>query len=164
MVKVGPRETVVIRLSIQTSSYIEKTWPNLNEENGLPISRDDAFYNCLAFAVDDPTKKWWPVESDDAYDWPESFPKEETRESFIRALHDFWGYDECAGGNFEDGYVKIAIYEKDNEPKHFAKQLPNGRWASKLGGLEDIEHTTLEALEDGDYGKVVAYMRKLRNP
>lgn len=41
-----------------------------------------------------------------------------------------------------------------------ARQLPTGRWTSKLGGSEDIEHASPTELEGDMYGTVVLYMRK----
>jgi hypothetical protein len=47
------------------------------------------------------------------------------------------------------------------EPTHAAKQLPDGRWKSKLGDFEDIEHNTVKAVEDDYcYGTVVQYMKR----
>ena len=45
-------------------------------------------------------------------------------------------------GPLQDGYEKIAIYALDGEPTHAARQLDTGRWTSKLGKHEDIEHDT----------------------
>lgn len=54
----------------------------------------------------------------------------------------------------------------ENEISHVARQLPDGRWTSKLGPDEDIEHNDLHALE-GDvgvyplcYGVVIRFMRR----
>ena len=44
-------------------------------------------------------------------------------------------------------------------PLHAARQLPNGRWTSKLGELEDIEHV-LHDLEGAAYGSVVLVMKR----
>ena len=46
-----------------------------------------------------------------------------------------------------------------SEPKHAARQLPSGRWTSKLGFLEDIEHA-LHDLEGTEYGAVVLVMKR----
>ena len=44
-------------------------------------------------------------------------------------------------GDHEIGLEKIALYATDDdEYTHVARQLPSGKWTSKLGGLEDIEH------------------------
>ncbi|WP_293090687.1 hypothetical protein [Moorena sp. SIOASIH] len=64
------------------------------------------------------------------------------------------GYTPCQSELTESGYEKIALYVDDRGiPIHAAKQLPNGKWSSKLGWLEDIEHE-LEGLVSDRYGKV----------
>jgi len=42
---------------------------------------------------------------------------------------------------------------------HAARQLPEGRWTSKLGELEDIEHA-LHDLTGTVYGSVVLVMKR----
>jgi hypothetical protein len=44
-------------------------------------------------------------------------------------------------------------------PKHAARQLPSGRWTSKLGPMEDIEHA-LHDLTGMAYGSVVLVMKR----
>jgi len=46
-----------------------------------------------------------------------------------------------------------------------ARQLPDGTWTSKVGGLEDICHFTLDALESydrnsGEYGYPIVFLRR----
>jgi len=43
---------------------------------------------------------------------------------------------------------------------HAARQLPDGKWTSKLGQLEDITHGTTDVIEGGDYGEVVQFMKR----
>ena len=67
----------------------------------------------------------------------------------------------CGNGSLEDGYEKVAIYARDGELTHAARQLRDGRWTSKLGKYEDIEHDSLEALYGdgyGEYGSVAVFM------
>lgn len=65
----------------------------------------------------------------------------------------------------EEGLVKVAIYaDEEDIPQHAARQLADGRWVSKLGDLEDIEHTTLDALEEGVVGRVRLYLQRPRRP
>jgi hypothetical protein len=70
------------------------------------------------------------------------------------------GYIVCNDNGLEIGFEKIALYHLDGEYMHAARQLPNGRWTSKLGFLEDIEHDTLSGLEDGEYGVVKCVMKR----
>ncbi len=59
----------------------------------------------------------------------------------------------------EKGFIKIALFAKDNIPTHAARQLPNGLWTSKLGILEDVRHS-LSAISGGIYGSVVVVMKR----
>jgi hypothetical protein len=77
------------------------------------------------------------------------------------------GYIECEDGSLEPGFEKIAIYAVQETgggltPTHAAKQLADGRWTSKLGPYEDIEHTLLENVNCPTYGAAVAYLKRSR--
>lgn len=62
---------------------------------------------------------------------------------------------------YEKKFEKIAIYVNAyNKSTHAARQLSSGRWTSKLGRLEDIEHATVEGLYRSDYGAVAVFMRR----
>ena len=73
------------------------------------------------------------------------------------------GYQECATDELEVGFEKVAIFAwDDGQPTHVARQLENGRWTSKLGNWEDIEHQKLHALGGtaSMYGVVKLIMRR----
>ncbi len=73
------------------------------------------------------------------------------------------GYQESDSIELEEGFEKIAIYaDKRNEFRHVARQLENGKWTSKLGDWEDIEHNTLKALESPQYGSVKILLKRRR--
>jgi len=57
----------------------------------------------------------------------------------------------------EPGMEKIAIFAQGGKPTHMARQLENGRWTSKMGQSEDIEHA-LRDLEGVLYGEVALFM------
>ncbi len=140
----------------------EGAFPLLFQEGYDGISAESWIYNCIAFAADRDDRWWWP----DPYGvgfWPDGVPREVKMEAFLKAYESI-GYEVCADGQAEAGYEKIAIYEKDGKPTHAAKQTPNGKWKSKLGPWEDIEHNTLRAVETwagvGLYGKASRYMRR----
>lgn len=101
---------------------------------------------------------WWPT-SDPRYFWPEDAPPEETLPAFaqVYALH---GYRKCDSDALEPGFEKVAIYvDSEDTPTHAARQLPSGRWTSKLGSCVDIEHF-LRALEGDHYGSVALIMKR----
>ncbi len=70
------------------------------------------------------------------------------------------GYEPCADGALEDGFEKVAIYESPQGVEHASRQLRTGRWTSKLGNREDIEHESPTELEGDLYGEVKQYMRR----
>lgn len=121
-------------------------------------------YNCVAFAADDQNQWWWPDQHGEGF-WPAGVKREVARDAFIQAYGTI-GYAVCDSGEVEVGYEKIAIYEKNGVPTHAAKQLGDGRWKSKLGHWEDIEHKTVQAVQTfngiGLYGEVAFYMKRKR--
>ena len=72
----------------------------------------------------------------------------------------FLGYKQCADSMLEDGFEKVALYGSLSLYTHAARQLPNGRWTSKLGNGEDIEHEIPDNVGGGLYGEVVQFMKR----
>ena len=60
----------------------------------------------------------------------------------------------------ETEFEKIAVFGKDGRWTHAARLKVDGKWTSKLGKEEDIEHNTLESMEGDLYGFVVEVLRK----
>lgn len=69
------------------------------------------------------------------------------------------GFVVCQDEQAEPGVEKIALFVDKEGPQHAARQLPSGRWSSKIGELEDIEHT-LRDLEGAEYGMVAVIMSR----
>lgn len=129
-----------------------KLFPNLAKEGYSIKSPNTPDYNCIAWAVGDDKKWWWP-DVQRQYFWPLHLERKETLDSFIKCFN-FLGYKKCKSRQYQVGYRKIAIYANDSGmPMHAARQLPSGKWTSKLGPGHDIEHS-LEGLENKVYGKV----------
>ena len=119
-------------------------------------SRKNKKYNCIAFAAEDKKNWWWPTGR--GY-WPSGVSRTITLGAFTAAFQTM-GYTVCGTELYEEGFVKIAIFVKDDgSPAHAARQLPNGRWISKCGRYKDIEHD-LNALCGQRYGHVHCYMKK----
>jgi hypothetical protein len=121
-------------------------------------SPKDPLHNCIAFALGDTQRWWWPSTRGKPAFWPRGIRREASIAAFA-ALFASFGYERCNSTNVEAGYTKIALYARGVKPTHAAKQLPNGNWASKMGSFEDIEHT-LDALRGKSYGRVVRLFRK----
>ncbi|HEY1379697.1 MAG TPA: hypothetical protein VGF55_23035 [Gemmataceae bacterium] len=122
-----------------------------------PATRD---YNCVAWAAGDTANWWWPdpdLENDAAF-WPPGVPREETVAAFAAAFA-ILGYSPAQGEELEPGFEKVALLASGDVPTHAARQLPNGRWTSKLGRREDIEHD-LHAVSGEAYGAVVLVLKR----
>ena len=92
--------------------------------------------------------------------WPATVPREESLAAF-QTLFAALGYIVCANAEYKVGFDRIAIYATEGVPTHAARQLPSGRWTSKLGLREDIEHD-LQDLEGDAYGRIALIMRRTR--
>src|SRR5439155_19099867 len=102
--------------------------------------------------------EWWWPDSMGVSPWPASARREETVAAFVEAFQSL-GYLPCIDDSVEPGFEKVALYALAGLPKHAARQLPNGRWTSKLGALEDIEHT-LDGLVGAWYGTIVQILKR----
>ena len=139
---------------------LEDALPGLAQGGYRITSPGDKRYNCIAWAAGDTANWWWPVPPDvPEVFWPPGVARVETLDAF-RAVFASLGYAECPGEGVEPSYEKIAIFTNDQGiPLHVARQLCSGRWTSKLGELEDIEHG-LHDLEGTEYGSVVLVMKR----
>lgn len=134
---------------------LEMTFPNLKQEGYKLTSPFDISYNCIAWSTGANDLWWWP----EGYYWPDNLSRAVTVEAFV-ALYNSLGYEECDTDTMEVGYEKIALYaNKNNEPTHAARQLSTGKWTSKLGRAEDIEHT-LNGIVNDSYGAVVKIFKR----
>lgn len=140
-------------------TMLQILFPGLKDDSFQITSPPHKKYNCIAWALGDNSKWWWPHPKGTAH-WPDDVPREETISAF-QHLFVTNGYESCNDDQLEPGFTKIALFARDNEiPTHAAKQLTNGRWTSKLGRSEDIEHN-LRDLEGQVYGAVVLLMKRL---
>lgn len=140
---------------------LQSKFPGLAIDSYLVTSPASIRYNCIAWAAGDEEHWWWPGYKPYAY-WPVGIPESIKIESFQEAYATL-GYQPCSDGEIEPGFEKIAIFVSDSgKPTHAARQLPSGRWTSKLGKSEDIEHN-LKDLEGRRYGKVSFFMKRTKS-
>jgi hypothetical protein len=142
---------------ISRKARIESRFPKLTPGSYRIVRRCEAKYNCIAWATGDSRRWWWPGPPDCTY-WPDDVPRQETVPAFIMLFEKF-RYACCDHGNRERWHEKIAIYAKDGIPTHAARQLSNGKWTSKLGSWERIEHE-IEGLVGSEYGSIVQIMKR----
>lgn len=165
MARLGPRER------LRVANVVEEAERRLRHERRLPLLRPDAWtitsptdvrYNCVAWAMGDTTANWWPEPDSPEYYWPEGALRDGTVEAFVDGFR-VLGFEICAQPDLESEFDKIAVFATHaGSPLHVARQLPNGRWTSKLGNDEDIEHSRLEDLAGGIYGYPAVLLRKPR--
>lgn len=142
------------------SGELRTLFPGLATTPYRITSPAELAYNCIAWAANDVTRRWWPVGEATIY-WPPAVPRDETLEAFT-ALFLTLGYVVGADESLEPSYEKVALFSNAFEvPTHAARQLASGLWTSKIGKLEDIEHE-LRALEGATYGTVVLIMKRSR--
>lgn len=154
---------------------------------GAPTDR----FNCIAFAAGDTTRWWmptavelhlaaefWPrlVVARNAY-WPPGIDGSGSLASYIAAFGTL-GYQVCdPDPALQPSIEKIALYAflEDERAEcgfdglgdvcHVARQLPDGRWASKCGEYETIAHNSphdLVGTAGHGYGIITRYMSRAR--
>jgi hypothetical protein len=136
---------------------LEDLFPGLRGRAYEIQSSEDPDYNCIAWAAGDNRKWWWPDQAQEDT-WPAGVARVVTVAAFRDAFATL-GYLVCDHDQLEAGYEKVALFALAGVPKHAARQLPSGRWTSKLGRGEDIEHD-LHDLTGMVYGSVVLVMKR----
>lgn len=134
------------------------TFRNLNATNHTVTSLESSDYNCAAWAARDDQVRWWPDSRLAEYYWPT--PRRDGSLDAVVEGFESLGFVLCPSPELETGYEKLAIFANDDGPTHVARQLNTGRWTSKLGDWEDIEHSTLANVECDGYGRAVRFMRR----
>lgn len=142
-------------------------FPGLKNDPDFKItSPSDPDYNCIAWAYHYNNRWMWPGGVDEKvmdgfHYWPDGVEDSIDVTAFIEAFAKS-GYSVCDNATFEEGYRKVALYVKDGttECTHAARQLSNGKWTSKLGQENDIQHGTPYTLEGEVYGRVFCIMKR----
>jgi hypothetical protein len=147
-------------------------FPNLKSDTDFTItSPATPLYNCIAWAYCKNDKWMWPKSNgvanlDGLQYWPEGIENSEDVSAFISAFMKK-GYSICKSYEHEDGFQKIALYVQEGTTNctHAALESVGtkktcGKWKSKLGKENDIQHSTPYGLEGQDYGKVYCIMKR----
>ncbi len=135
---------------------IESYFPTLAGGGYRTTSPETEDYNCIAWAAGK-SDEWWDIR--EGYYWPDGVPRVGTIKIVSRVFK-LLGFKRCKTSRRLRHFDKIAIYGEGELFTHVARQLPSGKWTSKLGNLQDIEHDTLESLEGDEYGKLMFVMRR----
>ena len=135
---------------------IMRLFPQLRSSHFRISSHPTAAYNCIAWAAG-ASEGWWEYRR--GYYWPPGVPRVGTVAAAIQTFESL-GFEQCASNDLEPGFTKVAIYGDTAGYTHAARQLDDGKWASKIGKLEDIEHVSLGDLVGSAYGDVAAILKK----
>ncbi len=152
-----------LREGLNPESRLLKSFPKLASTSYTIIGSATPRYNCIAWAVGKTDAWWWPGPLGPAY-WPPDIPQDTSIQTFVMLFKSL-GYTLCSSADFEWRFEKIAIFANHQDVTHAAKQLGNGRWSSKLGISECVEHD-LHAIAGhvaGEYGDVAQIMRRRRS-
>lgn len=139
-------------------------FPNLSSENHRVTSCCTPLYNCVAYAMGD-DKRWWEPSGRQGTYWPLKLGPN-ILDNYIKMFQIFGNFDICSNGDVERHFFKIAVFynsSKNTGTKvftHVAKMLADGKWSSKLGEAEDIEHSKPEDLFGSFYGTSMVYMKR----
>jgi hypothetical protein len=132
---------------------IEFDFPQLKGGRGYrDTSEETITYNCLSWALGINWTRYDPEPKCAGYYWFPGVPRK-WDESTIKSIFELHGYSLAGSYDLEPGYEKVVFYSDENgEPQHFARQLPSGKWTSKMGNLNDIEHDSLDLIAASIYG------------
>lgn len=120
-------------------------------------------YNCLAWALGINWTFFSPERRHAGYYWPPGIPREWTMPNIRKIFYRHGFTEETDDRTIEEGFDKVAVYVEENTegvPSHFAKQLPNGKWSSKMGDLIDMEHDDLDCLQGECYGSLYVILKR----
>lgn len=146
---------------LEAYQRIKRICPRVSADNCAITSRASKAYNCVAWVLAD-EKRWYEPTVSGQYYWPSEGASNYSLESYAEMFVG-QGFVACETPLPENGFQKIALYGKRSEFSHVALQMPSGRWSSKLGGWEDVEHDTLEVLSGPIYGKPKLFMKRPEN-
>jgi hypothetical protein len=142
---------------------IEWEFPALRGGVGYRDTSDETpVYNCLSWALGIDWTRYDPEPRVAGYYW---FPGLQRKwdEETLRILFEKHDYSLADNTDLEIGFEKVVFYSDENGvPAHFARQLPNGKWTSKIGAYNDIEHDTLECLISPIYGRPGLTLKRKR--
>jgi hypothetical protein len=131
-------------------------FPRLTASNHQVTSAPSAEYNCVAWAAGD-TAHWWQP----GVYWPVDTAPDDYGIGVLELAFRAVGYEDCGmAEGLEPGFEKVALYGGTAFYTHAAVQTPNGKWSSKLGKAEDIEHNSPDDVAGGIYGEIVQILKR----
>lgn len=124
-------------------------------------SDPNSLYNCIGYAMGmmdvcvalrHPQKLNWCW-------WPPTAPRTLDPQSLIAAF-EYFGFVVCDNRLVEDGFDKVALYQKNGEWQHAAVIEEDDLYHSKMGVWWDVVHRSGDLFHDDAYGDIYAYMKR----
>lgn len=150
---------------------IIRAFPLLATDSDFKItSKSTPNYNCIAWACNYDSKWMQPPDGTEIFDgiysyWPQNICDGENIECLIDVFISK-GYHVCDTWFHEDGFQKVALYvlKGTKQWSHASRELMRksdiGKWTSKLGAENDIQHGSPYTIEGDIYGEVYCIMKK----
>lgn len=149
-------------MKARLSPILERAYPNLTPDIYRVTSKKDKNHNCVAWAAERDTKRWWEPLTEPGCYWPQGVPFSHDFQNYVKVFESL-GYSQCGDSSLEEGFEKVALYrDVFGWFTHVCHQLEDGKWTSKLGPHEDVKHLTLESLETPVDGNVTVLMKRRR--
>jgi hypothetical protein len=147
--------------SPQKIQHLINIFPGLSADSDFKLtSWEDDNYNCIAWSLILTNIWFWPSNPRlDGTHWPIHCPRSEALTAFS-CVYTAKGYVSCTDDSFEEGFQKIALYEKGGLCTHAARQKSDGYWTSKIGNMQDIQHGDPYVLQGTTYGQVAQLMKR----
>jgi hypothetical protein len=144
-----------------TQQEIAEKWPNLLlGTNFCYSSYKKRGYNCVAYALGVENKDWDMLVFAKMFGLNKN-DLDHSANGYAIIFREKFGFEICQESEKEEGFKKIALYENnEGDFKHLSLQLENGKWTSKMGVYEDINHRDLNSISGDFYGHPVMFMKK----
>ena len=132
---------------------LEKAFPRLGGSGYEVTSDPTPAYNCVAWAAARDQRRWWEPSTEVRHYWPAGVPRDYSMDAFVELFRAHGFEVGELDLSIDPAVEKVVLYaDQDGDFAHAAFQTDAGRWASKLGKWEDIEHDRPEDIMCEDYG------------
>jgi hypothetical protein len=167
-VRVEQEEIKEVPNSAKTVGYWkDDNFPKLNTETAKLVGKKSGAellsYNCIAGAMGDHDRWWYPFKDGDKSQGHDTFfwPKDAKPGAGVKSFDDLFiriGRGEVTkNAAVEPGFVKVALYTHRGQPSHASRLVPTGQWLSKMGPMQALTHDLhdLDKSSAGtNYGKI----------
>lgn len=141
-------------MSEDVIAQLRQLLPNLEDLSSIIITSNATNeYNCVGWALN--KTEWY----EPGFVWPEGLLEDDTLAAYVELfIREGYIFDGTYNYELELGYEKVAVYGTVDKVEHVSRQLPNGKWTSKLGTENDVEHNLFDL--DDHYGPLIGILKR----